>query len=486
MDDSGIITDGPVISPTAKYLQLSFSEKLKIVKEITAASFLNILSSIGIPLRDLICLYFIGHLEKPLLFAAFGFGVTWATAFGTAIIFGFATGFGTMASQAYGASNYYKLGLLYQRIIVVMSCLIVFLYTCLWFTEYELTYLGFKADLAYEIARFARTLLFDLYFGMLFETTRFYLNAQNIFDAPAYILIFSVSLNVFWCYLFVNVFKLELIGVGIARTMTSGTSALLIYLYARIKNPCPTSWFPWTAECLKEIIPFAKDIASHGSSIYIEWIAFEFTNLIMGHLGDISVLAAHSATMNYMFTNSTFSLGITLAMSVYVGNAAGEGSVEKVQRYAYTGIVMNVLLVTVLDVLMYVFRHSIASFYTNEEDIDAIIVRLMTFYFFGMHADLCCNFFAYLLRTLGQDRFVLKGYIFCYYGIGVTCSIITCLFLGYSYRAVWVSLLSGCYIMLILNVIRFVNLDWEKEIEKIHLEMKKGAVEESSGRYELL
>lgn len=476
----------PLKSSTAKYLQLPLREKIQAAKDIGFAALLNILASIGGPLKDLISLHFIGHLDKPLLFAAFGFGATWVSAFGTAIIFGFAAGFGTIASQAYGAKNYYKLGLLYQKVIVVTTALLVSLYIFLWLTEFELRLLGFEPELAYQVGRFVKTLGFDLLFMMIFDTTRFYLFAQNIFHVPALILLFSIFVHTFWCHLFINVFGLELIGIAIARTMTSGTSALLISIYVKLKNPCPSSWFPWTIECLKELGPFAKDIASHGSSIYIEWIAFEFSNMALGYIGDITVIAAHSAAMNYLFTNSTGSLGVVLAMSIFMGNAAGEGSVDKVQKYAYTGTLINVVVVTILDIFMFTFKDSIAGLYTNELSIRGIIVQILTMYFFGMHADLCCNGLAYALRALGQDRFVLKGFIFCYYGIGVTCSILTGIILGYSYYGVWGSLLGGCFIMLVLNIYKFLTLDWEEEVQKIHVEMKKGVKEDDSDKYTLL
>jgi len=455
------------------FREMQFGEKVEIVKEIAQAAVPNIISSIGSLLKDAISLYFIGHLNNPLLFAALGFGLTWSNAFATAVIFGFAAGFGTLASQAFGAKNYYRLGLLYQKICVVCAGALVLICAFLWFTKDQLLAMGFEAELSSQIGVFIRWLFADFLFVLVFEVNRFYLVAQGAFYVPAYVLMFTTTLHIFWCHLFINVLGLELIGMSLARTVTDASSAALITLYVMKKNPCPQSWFPWTPECLKELGPFTKEIASHGSSVYAEWIAFEISTIIVGFMGNVSMLAAHAATLNYIFLNYTITFGFTLAMSVYVGNAAGEGSVNKAQKYAYIGLAMNYSLVTFLNIFMFFSRNAIAYFYTGEENVRAYIVTMLTFYIFGMHGDLGCNILAYLLRTLGQDRYVLKCYLVSYYGFGVTASVITGLYLGFGYPGVWFSLITGCWIMFSLNAYKFVNLDWNKEVGQICNDMKK-------------
>jgi len=280
-------------------------------------------------------------------------------------------------------------------------------------------------------------------------------------------------LHIFWCHLFINVLGLELVGMSLARTVTDGTSAALILLYAKYKNPCPESWYDWDPECTKDLVPFLGEIASHGSSVYAEWIAFEISTILLGFMGDINVIAAHAATLNYVFLNYNVTFGFTLSMSVFVGNAAGEGNLNKAKKYAYVGLTMNLTLITILDILMFLSRDMIALFYTEEENVRALIASMLTFYFFGMHGDLGCNTLAFLLRTLGQDRYVLKCYLFSYYGVGVTVSVFTGLILGFGYYGVWASLIFGCWIMLCLNAQRFLYLDWKTEVAKVAHEMKQ-------------
>lgn len=466
-----------LMSKETSFSEMPMQEKIEAVQDIGRAALPNILTSLASSMKDVISLYFIGHLNQPILFAALGFGATWVNAFATALTFGLAAGFGIVASQAYGAGNYRKFGLLYQKSIVVITAILLCISSVLYFTEAELLFFGFEAELAANIGFFVRCLMLDLFTYMIYETTRFYLVAQNKFHIPAIALAISTTSHVFWCYIFVNVCGYGLGGVAMAKTLANATSAAICYSYVTIKNPCPESWFPWTKECLTDLVGFGKEIASHGSSIYAEWIAFEITTMILGFLGDVKVLAAHVAALNYLFINSTVSLGVTLAMSIFVGNAAGEGSLAKVKKYAYVGLIMNFAVVTFLDILMFTFRSQIASFYTEEPEVNALIKAILLIYFFGMHADLCCNTFAYLLRSLGQERFVLKGFFFSYYGVGVTCSLVTAIGLGFGYKGVWGSLILGCIILLALNAYRFFNLDWAYEVRKISSSMKRRSIE---------
>jgi len=324
-----------LIPKETHFYEMSMKETLEIFRELSTAAVSTIFSHIGNILKDVISLYFVGHLGNPLLFAAAGFGLTWMNSFGSAVIGGFAGGFGTLASQAFGAKNYYKFGLLYQKTLAVMACLMLLIYTVLWFTRAELIMLGFDIELATKVGEFIRYLLLDLLFVMIFEITRYYLVAQNYFQVPACVLFISTTMHIFWCHLFINILDWELSGMAFARTLTDGTSALLIYLYVKFKNPCPQSWFPWTKECLKDIVSYAKTIGSHGSALYFEWIAFEITTIIIGFLGDISIIAAHSAAQNYLFVTGAPAFGLIVSASILVGNAAGEGKVLKAQKYAY-------------------------------------------------------------------------------------------------------------------------------------------------------
>ena len=103
----------------------------------------------------------------------------------------------------------------------------------------------------------------------------------------------------------------------------------------------------------------------------------------------------------------------------------------------------------------------------------SLIVTMLTFYIFAMHADICSNMLAYLLRTLGQEHFVLKAFLMSYYGFGVTVSIFLSVINDFSYPGVWFGLLTSCYFMFAFASYKLYQLDWKEEVLKIANAMKK-------------
>ena len=407
---------------------LTLKEAVATAKIISTTAIPNILTTTGMVIKDLISMYFIGHLNQPSLFAAFGFGMAWYSGFVLGVIFGLAAGFGTLASQAYGAKNYKKLGLLYQKVFVVTEIIMAVVSILLWFTAPVLKSMGYEEDLANEVGLLMKILVPNALIYPLFDITKYYLLAQNVFDIPAYIVVFTNIVHIFWCHLFINHLNAGLIGVAVARLITDGSAIVLILLYAKYRNPNPESWTPWTSECLKDLGSFTKDLLSQGASIYIEWITFEITTVITGFLKHATIIAAHTSTLNFIFVNFSIPFGFTLSMSTLVANAAGEGSVQKAKKYAIVGLTLILGIVSILNILVMLFRYNISAFYTSDAGVQEATATILLIYSFGMIQDILGNALGYLLRGLGQDRFVVLTYIFSYYGITILMSLIFGLF----------------------------------------------------------
>jgi len=466
------------------FSKLTREDFIDTAKTIAKAAIPNIFTSVGFLLKDVISMYFAGHLNNALLFAAFGFGMTWFNGFAGAIIFGFAAGFGTLASQAFGAKNYRKLGILYQKMFVISAISIVLMWIFLAMTESILLGMGYESNLAREVATFVKALWLNLVFYTIMEITKYYLVAQNIFNISAYILIFTSILHLYWCHLFTNVFGWELTGLAYARTLTDATSAALILLYIKIKNPNPESWIPWDPECLQNLWSFTKELLSHGSSIYIEWITFEISTLMMAKLNDVVVLAAYAATLNLTFLNFTLSFGFTIATSTLVANAVGEGAANKARRFAWIGLGMILGIVMVLDMCLLTFRHTVATFYTEEIAVQQVTATMFALYCLGMPLDIGSNTLGYFLRATGQDKFVLRSFLISYYMIGL----VGCLFFGlifkFGYYGIWLSLIAGFYVMFTLNIRKMYYLDWQVEVKNVSNNMKaETTVSSPDGKY---
>ena len=157
----------------------------------------------------------------------------------------------------------------------------------------------------------------------------------------------------------------------------------------------------------------------------------------------------------------------TLATSTLVANAAGEGSVQKAKSYTIIGLGLLTVVILVLDNIVLIFRNQISGFYTGEAGVKSAMATILVIYYFGMHPDILSNACGFLLRGLGQDRFVLRSYIFSYYCIALVLALISTSFMGAGFRGVWVSLVIGFYVLTGICFYKLYYLDWNQVVSKV-------------------
>ena len=101
-----------------KFLQNDRKELVSILKMIASLAIAYSIHYI-IPI---ISLQFSGHKDRDLL-ASVGLGISFSNAFGLTVIIGIDFAFQTLCSQAYGAKNPRRMGILLQRSIVILLVL---------------------------------------------------------------------------------------------------------------------------------------------------------------------------------------------------------------------------------------------------------------------------------------------------------------------------------------------------------------------------
>ena len=101
-----------------KFLQ---NDKAEIISTLRMIASLAIAYSLHY-IIPIISLQFSGHKDRDLL-ASVGLGISFSNAFGFTVIIGIDFAFQTLCSQAYGAKNPRRMGILLQRSIVILLVL---------------------------------------------------------------------------------------------------------------------------------------------------------------------------------------------------------------------------------------------------------------------------------------------------------------------------------------------------------------------------
>jgi Na+-driven multidrug efflux pump len=112
-------------------------------------------------LIDTVVFIFIGH-EKPIIISALGFGMLWVSAFGIAVVYGIGTGFNTYGSQAFGAKNYPRLGILLHQTLLIMGIIVAVYAVLAFFTSPILLIIGLPEELIVEISKFCKASIFTV------------------------------------------------------------------------------------------------------------------------------------------------------------------------------------------------------------------------------------------------------------------------------------------------------------------------------------
>jgi len=449
---------------------LNLPEMFEICKLLIKSALPTSITSVAEFAIGLSCLRSIGKFGTPDELAGASLGFTWANVFCLGVFNSIDQGFSVLAARLYGAGKLEELGILFQRNLCVMGLVAIPLLLSLLFSEVILLTLGLEPAVAASAGLFLRCAIPSIIGASLFNSMRFFLISQNIFNVQGILVMILVPLHVFWCYLFIEVLSMSVVGAAIAKSLTDISSAIILYLYIRKSQDCEESWIPWNKESLQGWFSHLKKTLLLGANLYVEWISYEISIFIIGILNDKFVLGAHGIAINLTIAVFTIPLGNSISMQTFMANAIGQGSKYKAQKFMTAGLSLNFILNMLNVFALLIFSQDIAFFFTNDAITMSILQTMIIIYSFAHFADTFANHIGGVLRVIGKEKQVVTCYIICYVGLAFNLQWIFGLALGYGYRAVWICTAIGMYAMLGLMISKLLQLNWDQEIQKLQQE----------------
>lgn len=448
-------------------LPLDIPEMIKISKLLLRSALPTSITSVAEFIIGLACLRYVGKFGTPAELAGASLGFTWANVFCMGILCSIDQGFSVIAARLHGAGKHKELGILFQRNLCVLAVVAFPLICSLVFAENILLALGLNEDVAISAGTYLKYVIPSLIGSGLFNSLRFFLISQNIFSIQGILLAVLVPLHVFWCYLFVDVLRMSVAGAAIAKSITDIICAIVLFIYAKYSGACTDAWIPWDKECLLGWGSYLKKTLLLGANLYVEWISYEISVFIIGMLNNEYVLGAHGIAVNLTIAIFTIPLGNSYTMQTYMGNAVGQGSKFRAQKFMAAGLTMNMVLTTLNILVMLFFNHEIASFFTNDEETMNILKNILIIYSLTHVADTFANHLGGILRIVGKEREVFTCYIFSYIIIAFNFQWFFGVLLNLGYIAVWISTSFGMYLMLGLMIYKLLKVNWDSQMELI-------------------
>lgn len=354
--------------------------------------------------------------------------------------------------------------------IIAMMTPFAFLLTLL--TEPLLVMLGQDPEVSAKAADYMLMIMFGWPFALMIFALRNFLSAIEKVWWPMLLIslttVFNAGLN--WVLIYGNLGapRLELIGAGIASSLSYVFSFLLFVAYVSWDEKARTFrlfrrfWRPHWGR-LKELIVLGVPITL---MTVFEGMLFNAAYFVVGRIG-VSEQAAYHIGLNVAAMAFMVPFGLAMAGSVRVGLAAGARNLVALKRVAIVTFAVCMGIMVALAVFVGFGARFISSFYMDVNDpANAVVLGLVLSFL-----PIAAAFMLYdaaqvvanqLLRGIKDVNWptIITG--FSYWIVGFPVCVYLGLYTDFGAKGVWYGLSVGLFVAFVLLVGRFLYLVWRK------------------------
>ncbi|VEU20635.1 DEKNAAC101501 [Brettanomyces naardenensis] len=373
---------------------------------------------------SLVCVVFAGHLGKEQLAAVSM--ASMVSAIVLAIYEGIATSLDTLCPQAYGAGQYYLVGLHTQRCAAFSLTLFVPAAIFWWYSGSWLRYIIDDEKVVSLTQQFLRILILGAPPYILFEDGKRFLQAQGIFDAGTVILFITAPFDVFlnWLLVYSESFGMGYVGAPIAAVINFWLTFILLVLFVvfidgddcwgGLNMAAFTHWYDLSLLAIPGVI-----------MLLAESMAYEILTLLASYFGT-NALAAQSALSSVVSLLYMIPFALSVASSTRIANFVGSGNIISAKVAVHVGMSSCLYSAVFNSVIIYLFSSPIAKIFTDDPVVQKKIVSLCPLMSLFVVFDGWACIASGIMRALGLQ------------GIGGTINMV-----GYYFIAVPLALLLG-------------------------------------------
>ncbi|MDX1569150.1 MAG: MATE family efflux transporter [Xanthomonadales bacterium] len=217
-------------------------------------------------------------------------------------------------------------------------------------------------------------------------------------------------------------------------------------LFSGIDRPDPAA--------IREILTTGLPI---GFAVFIESSLFLCATLLMGSLGTVEV-AGHQVALNFAALMFMIPLGVTFAITIRVGNAAGRRDWAEVRFRGLSGMKLILGTQAVSAMIMFLFPAAIASIYTANIAVQDVAIQLLFYAAIFQFSDGAQVAAAGALRGIKDTRIPLLLMVVAYWIVGIPLSYYLGIKLGGRGAGIWIGLIVGLTIAAGALLWRFLYL----------------------------
>lgn len=323
----------------------------------------------------------IGRVSKEALAASAFAGSIWGVFFIVGV--GLMIPVTIMASQARGAndsvevSRWVQHGLLLGTVAGTLGAVLMIL------VGTQLHRFGQPPEVLVLVNPYYQLIAISLVPTLWFQVKKQYAESHDHAVAPMVMMVLGILLNVFlnWVFIYGNlgVPALGLTGAGVATLISRSIGVLVLWwwivnLAPGLRAGWPAHWFSgyeWKrfGRLLKVGVPIAF-------SLVFEAAAFGAAAIMMGWLG-ATALASHQIAISCAAFTFMIPLGMSMAVSMRVGRAVGEGRQDALRPIGLGAQAMSAIVMGLFAVLFAFEGQWLASGFVSEREVIALAGKLL-------------------------------------------------------------------------------------------------------------
>ena len=250
--------------------------------------------------------------------------------------------------------------------------------------------------------------------------------------------------------------RLGAVGCGVSSAITMWLMLVFMAAYIKLKPGYRSfgvfdrfEWPRW-----KEISTLARLGTPIAVSLFMEASLFGVAALVIGSIGT-SAVAGHQIALNVAALTWTVPLGISLAITVRVGQAIGRDDPYGARFAGFVGVALGAAFMSISALVMFTAPRLIASIYTQDPEVKEMAVRLLFMAAIFQIFDGLQVSGAGALRGLKDTKIPMFITTFSYWGIGMPLGYLLGITLGHGPAGLWIGFIFGLGFAAILLNVRF-------------------------------
>ncbi|XP_062184387.1 protein DETOXIFICATION 49-like [Phragmites australis] len=460
---------------------VSTSAAREEARSILGLAFPMILTGLLLYLRSMISMLFLGRLGG-LALAGGSLAIGFANITGYSVLSGLAMGMEPICGQAFGAGNYFLLGITMQRTVLLLVAAAVPI-GGLWVNMRPLLLLcGQDAGIAAVAETYILASLPDLVLQAFLHPVRIYLRTQSINLPLTVCATLAIAIHLPINYVLVTVLGLGIKGVAFASVLANLNLLLLLLAYIFFKGVHKrTGGFVLSGESLRgwaELISLALPSCI---SVCLEWWWYEIMILLCGLLLNPQATVAsmgiliQTTSLIYIFPSS-----LSFGVSTRVSNELGAGQPEEASRAATVGLMIGFAFGAFASAFAFLVRNVWASMFTADPAIIALTASVLPILGLCELGNCPQTTGCGVLRGSARPKDAASINLRSFYLVGTPVALVLAFWLHYDFKGLWFGLLAAQATCMVRMLLVIAQTDWTGEAKRSRQLTGAGAVTKDS------